>query len=80
MIPARLGILIHDIEYKCSQAGSTILKAPMNFPSSQICSNCSHRYKIGSSKIYKCPNCGIIIDRDYNASINLLNYGKRVYV
>ncbi|MGO1044941.1 zinc ribbon domain-containing protein [Clostridioides difficile] len=24
--------------------------------------------------MYKCDNCGISIDRDYNASINLANY------
>ncbi|MGO1044939.1 zinc ribbon domain-containing protein [Clostridioides difficile] len=27
-----------------------------------------------SDRIYKCDNCGISIDRDYNASINLANY------
>ena len=26
-------------------------------------------------RIYKCETCGLMIDRDYNASINLANYG-----
>ncbi|WP_407423687.1 zinc ribbon domain-containing protein [Methanobrevibacter sp.] len=24
----------------------------------------------------QCPNCGAILDRDLNASINIINYGK----
>ncbi|MDY2727883.1 MAG: zinc ribbon domain-containing protein [Candidatus Onthovivens sp.] len=31
---------------------------------------------VSSSETYKCPHCKLIIDRDYNAAINILNYGK----
>ena len=38
-------------------------------------SNCSYRQKMPLSvRIYDCPNCGIKLDRDFNASLNLENY------
>ena len=46
------------------------------YPSSQICSSCGNR-KVDlklSERTYKCPICGLEIDRDYNASINLKHY------
>lgn len=51
-----------------------IFKADRNFPSSQLCSKCGYRQKIGANRIYKCPHCKNIIDRDINAAINLSNY------
>lgn len=54
--------------------GIPVYKADNEFPSSQLCSNCGYRQKIGSNRIYKCPCCGNIIDRDLNAAINLSNY------
>ena len=32
-------------------------------------------YEIKDSKVYECPYCGLKIDRDYNAAINILRYG-----
>ena len=45
------------------------------YPSSQTCSHCGKTYRVGKSEIYRCPHCKLIIDRDYNAAINILNYG-----
>lgn len=46
------------------------------YPSSQICSKCGSRQKISLSvRIYKCPNCGYVEDRDINAALNLKQYG-----
>lgn len=74
-----LGKLLEYISYKAKQNGSKIIKAPFGYKSSQICSNCGAQYEIKASKIYRCKCCGIEINRDYNASLNLLNYGKSVY-
>ena len=63
-----------QLEYKCRDRGIEFVLADKNFPSSQICSCCGFRHKIGSSKIYKCPMCGTSIDRDLNAAINLSRY------
>ena len=42
---------------------------------SQTCSNCGFIYKPHCSKIYDCKNCGLKIDRDINASKNILMKG-----
>lgn len=71
----RLATLSEYISYKCRQEFTTVIYADRDFPSSQICSCCGSRYKIGKEKIYSCPVCGLVIDRDLNASINLKNFG-----
>ena len=43
------------------------------YMTSQTCHKCNSSYKIGSSKNYECKNCGLKIDRDINASINIYN-------
>ena len=62
------------MEYKCKRNNIQFMVADKEYPSSQLCSNCGYRQKIGSRKIYKCPNCGLEINRDINAAINLSNY------
>lgn len=61
----------HHMEYKCKNEGIKFILANPFYPSSQICSRCGNRYKVGSSEVYKCPTCGLIIDRDLNAALNL---------
>lgn len=62
------------IENKASSNGIPVIRANIQYPSSQICSNCGHRQNIGKSRIYRCPECGTEINRDLNAAINLANY------
>ena len=61
------------IEYRAAEAGIKIKLADRFYPSSKTCSNCGHVKKDLklSERIYKCPKCGIIIDRDFNAALNL---------
>ena len=63
------------LTYKCKDRGIELVFADKFFPSTKMCSNCGSSYKIGSEKVYKCRNCGLIIDRDMNAAINLSRYG-----
>lgn len=43
-------------------------------PSSQLCNQCQHRQKMPLYKrTYDCKQCGMELDRDLNASINLVN-------
>ena len=45
------------------------------YPSSKRCSNCGNLKEMKVDKrTYKCEHCGLIIDRDLNAAINLANY------
>ena len=64
------------MEYKCKLYGIEFVKADMFYPSSKKCSCCGHikqDLKL-KDRTYKCNHCGLEIDRDYNASINLANY------
>ena len=60
---------------KAESHGIEVVLADRFYPSSQICSHCGNRRSIKlSERIYKCPVCGLEIDRDFNASINLKHY------
>ena len=61
------------IERKAAEAGIKVKLADRFFPSSKTCSNCGHVKKDLklSERIYKCPKCGKVIDRDFNAALNL---------
>ena len=76
MLTSSLGKIRILLEYKCEHYGKTLKKINRYYASSQTCSRCGKTYTVGSSEIYKCPHCKIIIDRDYNAAINILNYGN----
>ena len=59
------------IEKKLTANNIPVLHVDNQYPSSQICSRCGNRYKPGKGDIYKCPNCGLEINKDYNAALNL---------
>ena len=64
-----------QLEYKSKWYGRKLIIAPSNYASSQLCSHCgnkSSQTKDLSCRTYKCPVCGMIMDRDLNASKNLL--------
>lgn len=69
-----------QIEYKTSWNNIKFIVADKFYPSSKICSCCGQikKHLKLSERIYKCDKCGYLIDRDKNASINLLNYGKSI--
>lgn len=64
------------LEYKSEKYGIEFVKADRWYPSSKTCSCCGNiKTKLSvSERIYKCNKCGLIIDRDKNASINLSRY------
>jgi putative transposase len=69
------GIFRTMIEYKAQWYGREVIIAPSSYASSQLCSGCgnqSDQTKDLSCRTYVCPVCGLGIDRDYNASLNLL--------
>ena len=72
---AAFGTIRTQVEYKSERYGSSLILADRFFPSSQLCSNCSHRQKMPLKvRIYDCSCCSIRLDRDLNASLNLENY------
>ena len=75
MLTSSLGKIKTLLEYKCERYGKILKKIDRYYPSSQTCSHCGKTYRVGKSETYRCPHCKLIIDRDYNAAINILNYG-----
>lgn len=62
------------LEYKCNLYGNKIKIADRFYPSSKKCSCCGSIKKDLklSDRTYVCDKCGLVLDRDYNASLNLL--------
>lgn len=69
------------LEYKAGWYGSTIIRVPTMYPSSQTCSCCGYQnplVKDLSVRSWECPECHTIHNRDTNASINILNKGLSI--
>jgi putative transposase len=65
-----------QLEYKCKWSFKYYLKIGRFEPTSKTCSNCGCVQEMPLSKrIFDCPDCGISIDRDLNASLNIRNIG-----
>ncbi|MCG2783434.1 MAG: transposase [Candidatus Altiarchaeales archaeon] len=64
---------IQMLSYKAEGAGRTLVKVdPKN--TTQNCSRCGNRvYKQIWIRMHKCPSCGLVMDRDHNSAINILN-------
>jgi len=70
---ASWSIFIQFLSYKAEEAGRIFEKVnPRN--TSQICSNCGEKVvKSLAVRTHKCPYCGLVMDRDKNAAINILS-------
>ena len=73
---ASLSELLRQIEYKAAWNGSAVVKADRFYPSSKACSCCGSvkaELKL-SERTYSCSDCGMEMDRDLNAAVNLKHY------
>ena len=66
----------NQMKYKCEYYGIEFVQADRFYPSSKTCSECGciKRDLKLSDRVFICPDCGLRIDRDYNAAINLMRY------
>ena len=66
------------LERKCSDFGIQLRLADRFYASSKTCSICGYvkRDLKLSERVYMCPECGAVMDRDYNAAVNLMNCKK----
>ena len=72
------GMFLNMLEYKLSDRGKYLVKVDKWYPSSQLCSHCGRKQKIKlTERTYRCT-CGMAMDRDQNAAINILNEGLRL--
>lgn len=75
-ISKMINFLIQKAEANCCE----IIKIDKFYPSSQICSKCGKKHsemKDLSKRTFKCE-CGLALDRDENAAINILNESLKV--
>lgn len=70
---AALAQIRRMLGYKSCWYGSTGVEADRWFPSSKTCSGCGRRQPnlTLADRTYVCAHCGVMIDRDHNAAINL---------
>ncbi|MBA3600246.1 MAG: IS200/IS605 family element transposase accessory protein TnpB [Acidobacteria bacterium] len=70
---ASWGEMFRQLEYKAEWNGRKYLELDRFFPSSKICSSCSHLLvKLPLSvRVWDCPNCSTHHDRDLNAAKNI---------
>jgi putative transposase len=73
---AAMGELSRQILYKARWHGVEVRVADRFFPSSKTCSGCGEvRNDLDlSARTYSCEVCGLVIDRDLNAAINLARW------
>lgn len=73
------GMYLNMVSYKMDERGKKLVKISRWYPSSQICHMCGHRQKLPLKiRIYKCPVCGMVYDRDWNAAMNIKTEGLRL--
>lgn len=68
------------ITYKAKEQHRQYVKIGTLYPSSKLCHCCGFKYK-GlklEERFWTCPECGIYLDRDENAAINILNEGLKI--
>lgn len=75
--------IVRQLQYKTKYKGKYFYQINTYYPSSQICSRCDNqdkRYKDLTRREYKCTKCGVKLDRDLNASINIMFEGLKLHM
>ena len=75
--------IIRQLQYKAKYKGKYFYQINTYYPSSQICSRCDNQdksYKDLTKREYKCTKCNQKLDRDLNASINIMFEGLKLYM
>ena len=75
--------LIRQLKYKCTWKNKRFYQVDAYYPSSQMCSRCGYKessVKDLSVRVWECPNCTNMNNRDLNASINIMFEGVKIYM
>ena len=73
---AAMGGFLTKLAYKSRWQGARLVEADRWFPSSKTCSGCGavKEVLLLSEREYVCTACGLVMDRDFNAALNLKKY------
>jgi putative transposase len=76
---AAWGELARQVAYKAAWRGGTVLTADRWFGSSKTCSACGSvaTTLTLADRVFACDECGLVIDRDTNAAVNLATWGEQ---
>ena len=71
------GLFVQKLEHVASKYGTEVVKVDRFYPSSKTCSVCQYVNEHLSlrDRRWTCPSCGTDLDRDLNASVNILRQG-----
>lgn len=78
-----MGEFLRVLKYKAEWLGKKVIEINRYYPSSQICNRCDYKNKEVkdlSVRKWTCPSCGMEHDRDFNASINIMFEGIKIYM
>ena len=75
---AAFGEFRRQLEYKTAKTGARLHVIDRWYPSSKTCSNCGRvKAKLSlNERVYRCDGCGLVMDRDLNAAVNILVAGS----
>lgn len=73
------GMFVHMLKYKLEEMGKHLVFADKFFPSTKQCSFCQNKKDemTLAERTYRCSSCGLEIDRDLNAALNLKQYAVK---
>ena len=69
------GVLRQQLRYKAECAGREFAEVNPAF-TSQDCHACGERKDPGRRRVFRCPACGLSVDRDLNTAINIRRVGN----
>lgn len=69
------GTFVNMLRYKAERAGGVVIEVDPKL-TTQACSRCGVIVRKGlADRVHSCPECGLVLDRDHNAALNILHRG-----
>ena len=73
------GMFVRMLGYKLFERGKKLIVIDKWYPSTKTCSCCGNKKPVRlDERTYVCPECGMVMDRDVNAAINIRNEALRM--
>ena len=83
ILNSTFGEILRMLKYKCKWNNKELISVSTYYASSQICSHCGNKdssMKDLSKREYHCTECDSVIERDINASMNLIYEGIKLLI